>query len=212
MFWGKNSLAEQSRFHHNFHFGVSFYADADGGILRNSIVSENIGGPTGEGGIRISHGSKNVSIVNNTICRNSGPGIRIYDVPLAGAKIVNNIIVANDKNVHSPKDAGYALIVNNDCDRQGFQSDYNLVWSPTSKLIRWGNEEFATLDSWQSAQRQDMHSNEAGTLDAGAKEFVFNPPVQAIDKGIAVDGVTTDLLGNKRPRGKGADIGAIEKQ
>jgi parallel beta-helix repeat protein len=191
---------------------VSFYADAEGGILRNSLIYDNVGGPTGEGGIRISHGSRKVSIVNNTIYRNSGPGIKIYDLPLAGTRIFNNIIVANDRNVNATNDAGYALIVANDCDKRGFESDYNVVGSSTSKLIRWEGKEFGTLAAWQAAQGQDTHSIDVGALAIDEKDFFLNPPAQAIKKGLAIDSITNDFLGNTRPRGKGIDVGAVEKQ
>jgi len=212
LFWGRDSLVDQSKFHHNGYCGVSFYANADNGILQNSLIFENIGGPTGEGAVRVSHDSDNVSIINNTICNNSGPGIRVFsekDKLITNLSIMNNIIVGNDKNKNSPDDSGYFLIGEN-CQK-GFQSDYNLLLPSDSGFVRWGGEEFPTLNSWQKTLGQDLHSIEAHKVDILNAVSLNGTPAQAIDKGTQENAPSYDIAGNRRPLSKAFDIGAFEK-
>ena len=53
--------------------------------------------------------------------------------------------------------------------------------------------------------------SDPGFTDAASTNFVLQPGSAAIDSGVNVDGVTTDVAGLPRPQGAGFDIGANER-
>jgi hypothetical protein len=65
---------------------------------------------------------------------------------------------------------------------------------------------------YKAASSQDTHSlcRDPGFVNAKAQDFRLRPDSPCVDAGTTV-GAEVDFDGNKRPQGRGADIGAFER-
>jgi CSLREA domain-containing protein len=189
--------------------GNSSVNGGGGGILNfgtltvsNSTLSGNSAGAEG-GGILLSSGTLEVS--NSTLSGNSasfGGGIINNNLPGISAKLKNTIVAANDASVLGPDARG------------AFTSQgHNLIGQcdPSSGGCAFTN-----------GQNGDLVGTPANPIDPMVGPLANNggPTLThallegspAIDKGVAVAGITTDQRGAARSQGAAPDIGAFELQ
>lgn len=187
----------------------------------------NEGGGGGEG-IFVSS-SPGTRVYNNLCYRNEGLGIfaewakrdsedvadyaagkrlpvtmSTHDVDIQGNLLVNN-------------GAGQLSLRRNgvDADTYGNHSDYNLLYSSSSRpLVIWGfgGQQFTRLDPWQAASGFDAHSVVAAPAFefSPGLDFRLQPDSPGVDQGPQLGQVPTDLRGVPRPQGAGPDMGPYE--
>jgi parallel beta-helix repeat protein len=204
------------------------------GINTNALIEDNViyGCGFASGGQSIScDGVQNSTIEQNLIYDAYGKGISLYQVTAAdGCK--NDIIVNN--TVLTASDGGAALrmvdnstgntVLNNilysanptsgsidieSSDMVGLTSDYNIL-TP----IVFSDGSSIGFSGWQ-AYGFDLHSSDTATpaemfVNPSANNYQLSSTSPAIGAGTSTDALSTDIVGNPRPSGKGYDIGAYE--
>src|SRR5208283_2421386 len=112
----------------------------------------------------------------------------------AGNVIKNNILYTPDSNHGSVLIAAKSV--------SGFESDYNVVVNNLVGLTKW------------QALGFDLHSVIAAPaqlfVDPANNNYALKAGSPAIDGGVALPQVPTDILGVTRPQGLAYDIGAYE--
>lgn len=228
-----------NRLHHNYACGLHMNGDASmggDGLISGALVEQNIIYANGQGGgSAINMDGVTGSVVrNNLLYDNHAGGISLYQIDGAACSRDNG--VWNNTVVMSSSGRWAVSIPGNGCTGNklfnnilynyhgyrgsilvatphvaGFESDYNVVMN---RFAADGEGDMRlTLAEWQ-ALGYDVHSRIA-TPD----EFFANPTAgdyhllsgcPAIDAGLSLADVPTDLEGNLRPWGLGHDIGAYE--
>jgi hypothetical protein len=122
--------------------------------------------------------------------------------PPVGNVIENNILYTPDSS------HGSVLIATS--DPSGFHSDYNVVVGQFSDND--GNT-VVNMAKWQSLG-YDLHSVVSTPAQLFVNPVAFNyqlkPGSPAVDAGVTLTDVPTDILGVKRPQGVAYDIGCYE--
>ncbi len=194
-------------------FAGSAAINMDGVI--NSVVRNNLVFNNKTHGIALfqedgAHGSINNYILNNTIIMppTSYHGLRIKNES-TGNYVINNIIL------HLGTHDSFA--VNSD-SMKGLFSDFNIV----TRIQTTDGQCCISLQEWQARHPSlDKHSKsvtDMSSLFANSQpdeynlDFELSPSSPAIDSGMDLDKVTTDILGRPRPLGKRTDIGAYERK
>ncbi len=207
--------------------------DSDGiisfGLVENNIICEN--GEGGRSGINMD-GVTDTIVLNNLLYENHASGISIYQIDGGSGSqnnlILNNtIIMASDGrwaiNIPDTQDTNNKvfnnILLNNHpwrgsitipaANLAGFESDYNIVVDSFSVD---GNNAINFLD-WQ-AFGYDAHSFMATAaalfVSPATHDYRLKPGSPAIDSGISLTDVPTDIEGKSRPIGAAFDIGAYE--
>ena len=173
-------------------------------IVRNNLLYDNHA--TGiaifqqDGGVC----SRDNRVLNNTILNESDGrwAITLSHTSCVNNKLFNNILYT----AHSFRGS----IELPDDTIAGFESDYNIVMNRFS--VDDGNS-VITLNAWQ-ALGYDTHSLIINFsqlfVNMGADDYHLVEGSQAIDKGVTLPDVPTDLDGRPRPAGSAFDIGAYE--
>ena len=179
----------------------------DDSIFRNNLLYNNHASGISLYAIDGAHGSSNNKVFNNTIvmATNSRWPINIpHDRkrPPAGNVVENNILYTPDLN------NGSILIASSSV--AGFKSDYNVI---VPRFSDDGGNSTLTLAQWQ-ALGHDIHSV-TGTpaqlfVDPTDLDFQLAAGSPAIDAGLTLLDVPTDILGVTRPQGSAYDIGCYE--
>jgi hypothetical protein len=183
----------------------------DDSIFRNNLLYNNHASGISLYAIDGAHGSSNNKVYNNTIVMapNSRFVINIPNdgggkVPPTGNVIENNILYTPD-SFH-----GSVLIAKPGVP--GFHSDYNIVVNHFSDDN--GNTS-TSLTKWQ-ALGFDVHSIVATPaqlfVDPTHQNYQLKPGSPAIDAGVALSDVPTDILAVTRPQGLAWDIGCYEEK
>ncbi|MCB0213632.1 MAG: right-handed parallel beta-helix repeat-containing protein [Anaerolineae bacterium] len=177
-------------------------------IIRNNLLYNNHASGISIFQIDGGSGSQNNRILNNTIIVPSDArwAINIPDTVDTGNKVFNNILLNN----HSWK--GSILIAAPNLS--GFESDYNIVVNRfNTNGYNADNTNGLDLTGWQ-ALGYDTHSIIATAneifVDAAAGDYRLKETGSAVDAGITLPDVPTDIDGNSRPAGSAFDIGAYE--
>ena len=177
-------------------------------IIRNNLLYNNHASGISLYQIDGGSGSQNNRILNNTIIMASDArwAINIPDTVDTGNQIFNNILL----NQHSWK--GSILIA--EPDQASFQSDYNIVVNGfNTNGYNADNTNGLDLASWQ-ALGYDTHSIIATAdeifIDVATNDYRLKEGGPAVDTGLTLPEVLTDLDGHGRPAGLGYDIGAYE--
>lgn len=176
-------------------------------LFRNNLLYNNHASGISLYAIDGAHGSSNNQVFNNTIVM--APNSRyVINIPHDSGKapvgnvIKNNILYTPDSN------HGAVLIATKTVS--GFQSDDNVVVNHFSDN---GGNSLLTLKQWQ-ALGYDMHSIVATPaqlfVDPANNNYALKAGSPAIDAGVSLSQVPTDILGVKRPQGLAYDIGAYE--
>ncbi len=192
----------------------SIYENGDGGCsginldgVTDTVVRNNLLYQNHAGGISIfqENGavcSQNIQVLNNTIVQAEDGrwAINISDDECINNKIFNNIILT----LHEWRGS----IVIPSTGINGFESDYNVIMD---RFSADDDNSVISLSEWQ-ALGYDANSVIAtpDELFASAGEYHLLTGSPAVDAGMTLPGVETDLEGTPRPQGAAYDIGAYE--
>ncbi len=206
--------------------GIISDAEVYGNILHDNNLAAGIN----------MDGVENALVYNNLIYNNhNAQGIALFQqdgaIPSRSAKIYNNTIIV-------PEDGRWGILVNTGANpgteifnniiinlhswrgcistesTEQLSSDYNIL---NDKMSNQGDGSTITFNQWQ-ALGLDTHSALAGSLDAifinptQHDYHLANAASQAVDAGMNLPEVSTDIEGNPRPSGTNYDIGAFEYQ
>jgi hypothetical protein len=106
--------------------------------------------------------------------------------------------------------SGYCLKLNLFFSPDGWDSDYNDLYTETGNVGRWGNTDMPTLSAWQSESDGDQHSISADPLFVSVSETNLHITEQSPCRNIAtpISWITTDIDGELRDSLR--DLGADE--
>ena len=235
---GDRFTVRGNRLYDNMNCGLHMNGDAsqggdgvisDGVVEANTIYNNGLGGCAG-----INMDGVTDSIVrNNLLYDNHATGIAIFQqdggVCSRDNRVLNNTVL-NESDGRWAITLSHTSCVNNklfnnilytahsfrgsielpDDTIAGFESDYNIVMNRFS--VDDGNS-VITLNAWQ-ALGYDTHSLIINFsqlfVNMGADDYHLVEGSQAIDKGVTLPDVPTDLDGRPRPAGSAFDIGAYE--
>jgi MYXO-CTERM domain-containing protein len=175
-------------------------------ITNNVIINNYAGIEFWDGHFPGQSALKNVTIANNTIVKSSVIGIGWAPGPHSGTVIRNNII-ANASG-------GTVLLIAK--STSGVTLDHNLWYAPSiAEPFNWGGGTAYTHAAWVTATGQGAGDVTADPKLAGAwalpaTNLKLAAGSPAIDKGVAIAGLTTDFEGKVRPAGSAFDLGAFE--
>ncbi|MBN9520333.1 right-handed parallel beta-helix repeat-containing protein, partial [bacterium] len=180
--------------------------------VQNSIVRNNLiyGNRNGIALYQIdgAQGAKNNLIVGNTIVFDAGNGY--YPISIVGGsqgstgnQVYNNILFRT-------AGSSYGSIGIDSASLSGFKSDYNAVVDG----FNTGGSATITLAQWRSQTGQDAHSVVATPdqlfVDWRNGNFSLKAGSPAVNAGINLPQLTTDIDGTSRSLGGATDIGAYE--
>lgn len=229
-----------NRVHHNANCGIHLNGDLSmggdgilsGGLIENNVIYEN--GTGGGAGINMD-GVTTTTLRNNLLYNNHATGIAVFQID-GGTCSHDNEILHN--TILMASNGRWALLIadpacsNNHLFNNifysyhsyrgslnlaggspaGFQSDYNVVMD---RFTTDDGDSILTLGQWQ-ALGYDAHSflatDTALFANPGSNDYHLKTGSPAINQGISLPSVTTDLEGHLRPAGAGYDIGAYEYQ
>ncbi|PTL35898.1 hypothetical protein CLG94_09105 [Candidatus Methylomirabilis limnetica] len=182
-----HNVVEHCSVHDNAGYGVHLYNEygrrTDSNVVRNNAVFNN-----GWRGILLGSGDGNIAY-NNVVWGNRG-GIRVSFGNPTNSKVYNNTTYNN--------------------------TDYGILVETGTGAIAQNNIAYmnGTPEIQDTATSSVIGHNLVGIdpqfVNAAAADFRLQPGSLAIDAGIAVSLVTTDIAGTLRPQGRGDDIGAFE--
>ena len=179
--------------------------DGLGILIENSeegLIANNMLDITGNDLTGISIDSSNhYKIYYNTVrMTNTGWGTsKSLNITGSYAEVKNNILLNNDTYY------GYTIFC---ADTIGFESDYNVLYSSSSRFAHWQGSNAGTLDEWQTTSNNDQHSISLNP------EFISSTNLHTMDKyidhvGTPLAEVTVDIDGEARDAST-PDIGADE--
>jgi hypothetical protein len=150
-----------------------------------------------------------IFIYNNTLVNGEGGLLRFEKSPASNIFVYNNIFWQKREQAGGPMiNADNPAIPN-------FVLNYNLYYSGSASspnVFFYGGKSYNTLSKFQSATGNEANGRWADPLFEG---LPFNVELKnespAIDAGVVLDKVPTDIKGVRRPSGSGTDIGAYEK-
>jgi parallel beta-helix repeat protein len=235
---GDRFTVRGNRLHDNMNCGLHMNGDAsqggdgiisDGLIEANTIYNNGLGGCAG---INMD-GVTDAIVRNNLLYDNHATGIAIFQQDGAicsrDNRVLNNTIL-NETDGRWAITLSHTSCVNNKIFNNilytahsfrgsielpsstisGFESDYNIVMNRFS--IDDGNT-VITLAEWQAlgydANAIIINFSQL-FVNIGADDYHLAGDSQAIDAGVTLPDVPTDLDGRPRPAGLGFDIGAYE--
>jgi parallel beta-helix repeat protein len=177
------------------------YSSNTGGKIMNNVVYR-----VSSFGIHLWHAASGTTIANNTVFANGSSGmgggivIGVGDSP--GGVLLNNVKVINNIVYNNPR-SGIA------------QYCYS-----GATCIGTGNSVANNLVYGSSTNVGMLKGSATGTISGDPKFVSYNPTATgdyrlqsaspAVNKGIAADAPTTDILGVARPKGGAFDLGAYE--
>jgi hypothetical protein len=206
---GANGVIEGSEIYNNPGGGIHAYPGTISNLIirRNRIYSNNTMTTSNAEGIIVYRGSSNgvmqtitgVQIYNNVVYKNSvyggtSGGIRVSNGP-DGTKIWNNTVYANKGwgiNIQSGTYKPTNTVLQN-----------NIVFANTSGQIA-----NVGIGSILSANL----TTDPRFVNASAADFNLQSSSPAINKGVIISSVKTDIRSVSRPKGSTHDIGAYEVQ
>jgi hypothetical protein len=204
------------------------------GIISDALVEQNRiwdNGLAGGSGINMD-GVQDSLIRNNLIFDTHASGISLYQIdgggPSTGNRVFGNtVIVADDGRwalnirdgatgnavrdniLYSHHSFGGALSVS--VDSLPLDSDFNAM---EDRVTTDDGNSTLTLAQWQSASGQDLQSlasdPSALFVDAANDDYALSSLSPALDAGVDLLDLPSDLVGTGRPQGLGTDMGAIE--
>ena len=191
-----HNLIEGCKIYRNAGWGVQIYLYEEGipggpdfNTVRNNMIYDNA--RLGDRGFGIGLYSGENIAYNNLIWGNSGGGVDIGYNAL-NAKLYNNVLYGN----------GHVTIANGDGGSTGAIIRNNIIYQNSGPAI--SDSGSGTIADHNLIDIDPMF------VDAQAHDFHLLAGSPAIDSGVAVPEVTTDLDGVSRPQGSGYDVGAYE--
>lgn len=195
-------------------------------VIRNNLLYDNHAAGLTAYAIDGAEGPKNVMIYNNTIDMAPDGRWAVVVHKTAGPVIIMNNILYNRNASRGglsigtesdfPKPLNFLSrmgVVGNNRDLANVHSDYNIYGGGSGMATLDDNESRYSLSQWQKTEN-DRHSMTAALSDLFAdtakRDYRLKAGSPALDRGISLDAVKADIVGTKRPAGRGADIGAFE--
>jgi parallel beta-helix repeat protein len=173
-------------------------------VIRNNLLYNNHASGISLYAIDGAEGSKNNLVVNNTIIE-AADGRWAVNIQggSTGNTVLNNILLNNHSWHGSISISANSL--------PGFSSDHNIV---EDRFTPDDGDSMLTLSQWRSQTGQDGNSIVASQAsvfrNVVANDYHLSATSPAIDNGMSLTDVATDIEGNPRPQGSGWDIGAYE--
>jgi len=188
------NLLDGNEFYSNNAYAVNVYGSDN--VIRNNRIHDNGLRGGSNWGINIGSDSypgrsANNFVYNNVVYNNRWGGIKIY-TNADNTLVYNNTVYANGL--------------------YGVMGQYYGVNNVVRNNIIYSNGTSNFFDAGGSGPLQADHNlmSDPGFTDAASANFVLKPGSAAIDSGVNVDTITTDVAGLPRPQGLGFDIGANE--
>ncbi len=235
---GDRPTIRRNWLHDNFAAGLHMNGDLSqggDGLITEALIEANVIHGNGEGGgsgINMD-GVSDSAVLNNLVYGEHASGISLYQVD--GAECSSDNLVAHNTvltladgrwalNMETPGCTGNRLYDNvfwSDHDFRGsislwddqpagFESDHNVV---TDRFSVDGGETTISFAQWQAL------GHDAGSflstppelfMDPAGGDFHLAAASPAVDAGLTLPEVPTDLEGNRRPQGAASDIGCYE--
>ncbi len=198
-----NNLIDGNTIHDNVNNGITVYNGyagqaAGNNVIRNNRVYNNGTGAMGFGtGITVGCGDNNL-VYNNLVYGNNAAGAGGIYVSSFGAptsptntKIYNNTVYAN---------AGQGVLVAGDSSSAAVRN--NILYSNGTDYVDSGSG---------TAADHNLVGINPGFTNASSGDFSLQSTSSAIDAGVTLTVVPTDIKGTTRPQGAACDIGAYER-
>jgi parallel beta-helix repeat protein len=195
---GHDGLIEGNVIYDNTGYGLHLYHsgsnDVNNNIVRNNIFYGN-GFDDGErhdtlGGVIIASGENNL-FYNNIVDKNTGIGVTVaYTNGSRNNQLYNNTVFGNSGSGIEIFDSAPQTVVRN-----------NIVYGNGGTIADWGA--VGTVLS-------NNLTTDPKFVNPSAHDFLLQEGSPAIDAGVMVSAVTTDIIGVPRPQGGIYDIGAYE--
>jgi hypothetical protein len=137
------------------------------------------------------HGGETAFIAHNSIYTETGTGIFV-DQRMGSTDdctLRNNVVYSG---------SGYCLWVKLFFSPDGWDSDYNDLYTETGNVGRWGNTDTPTLSGWQSESDGDQHSISADPLFVSTSNLHIAEQSPCRDIGTPISWITTDIDGEAR--------------
>lgn len=182
----------------------------DYGIFRNNLLYNNHASGISLYAIDGAHGSSHNNVFNNTIVMapNSRYPINIPNDGGGKAPPVGNVI---ENNILYTPDAGHGSILIAKAGVSGFHSDYNVV---VGRFSDNNGNSLVNLAKWQ-ALGYDAHSVVGAPaqlfVNVSANNYKLQAGSPALNTGVTLSEVPTDIVGVARPQGPAYDIGCYER-
>jgi parallel beta-helix repeat protein len=192
---GKNWVIRNNRIHNNRNVGI-LLQDADNALVYNNVIYNNSAG--------IAIGGIGNKVFNNTVYNNGHPwgggGIEVRNA--LNAVVGNNIVHYNESGQCKGASGGICIIG----DSSGIVVRNNLATSNVDgNYADFGNSTVASGNLFGNQYDPKFINPTAG-------DFLLQPLSSAIDAGITLTQVPTDIEGTARPQGTRYDVGAYELQ
>ncbi len=195
----------------DFHHGI--YIKNSGTIIENSRIYRNAGW-----GVHLYGGTDNNNIVRDNMIYNNarvggrGAGVGVYTG--SGNQVYNNEIYGNQEAIELDYGAVSTGVYNNTFYNNVNYGVYvganasgttirNNIFNQTSGTMLSNNGSSTTAD-------HNLMGTNAQFSNASAGNFELVSGSPAIDSGMTISSVTTDMMGVSRPQGAAYDIGACE--
>jgi hypothetical protein len=182
---------------------ASLASNSTGTVAYNLFVGKEAGDTEDGTGIFLgaanaSYSNSAINIYNNVIISEDVDGDSVY----VGLYNASDVVLKNNILYNSASGNVYGSYAD-------LTTDYNLWYS--AKASPFNDKGTArTFAEWKTASSQDANSKSADPLFRSATDFRLKAGSPAINTGVAIDGLTTDILG-KPIRGL-PDIGCYEFQ
>lgn len=235
----KRPVIRGNRIYGNRQAGIHLNGDASMGregmvidpLVENNLIYGN--GVRGGAGINCD-GCRGARFRNNILYDNHANGITLYKID-ASAPSTNNVVVHNTiwmssrsrwcirivdgsvnntfaNNICLTDHATHGAIDIDEPSLRGFASENNAL---VERFTTTDGTATLPMDGWRKKTGQDRRSIAAQAVelfvDPDQRDLRLKPGSPALDAGIAKIGLGHDYFGNRRPAGKAADIGAIER-
>jgi Right handed beta helix region len=168
--------------------GIQLYVNGSIGGNTNNTVIKNAKVCNNTWGIALWSGT-NLQAYNNVICNNPTGGI--------GASVANNTLIYNNTIVGNSATSGYAVQVTSGT---GHEIRNNIIY---------GNGSGVNIAGGTVIQSNNTFSDPL-FVNSSTQDYRLQSGSPAIDAGITLSLVKTDMNGVARPQGSSYDIGAFE--
>ena len=198
-YWqGHDCVFDGNEIYDNFSYGMhiyhSGYNDVSNNIVRNNIIHDNgLNDPRGYPGCGLLLASGGNNIAYNNIIYNNGCGIQVdYTNGATNNQVYNNTVYNNrDFGISIGSRASNTIVKS------------NIVYGNGSAITNWGDS--------GAVISNNLTSNPM-FVNTSANDFRLQSTSPAIDAGVTLSAVSTDLNKLLVPKEFGYDIGAYEYQ
>ncbi len=182
----------------NYGGAVVIYNNGDGMPTRN-LIYDNLSIRGGVSAVFNVAGPGTAMVTNSFYHNTVVDALNIaFNVGVNAGTILKDNIVWNSTGANLRINAGVTDVT----------SDYNLFGPEGAGFITYNGSSYATLADYQAASGLDPNSLKDNPMFVGGGDYSLQPGSPAISAGIALPGITTDILGN--PFAATPAVGAFE--